>query len=30
MQIAQLKKTQPAAAELASQTADIILREPIR
>jgi superfamily II RNA helicase len=30
MQIAQLKITQPAAAELASQTADIILREPIR
>lgn len=30
MQIAHLKKTQPEAAELASQTADIILREPIR
>jgi superfamily II RNA helicase len=30
MQIAQLKITQPVAAELASQTADIILREPIR
>jgi superfamily II RNA helicase len=30
LQIAALKKTQPEAAELASQTADIILREPIR
>lgn len=30
MQVAQLRKTQPEAAELASQTADIILREPIR
>ena len=30
MQVAQLKKTQPEAAQLASQTADIILREPIR
>ncbi len=30
MQLAQLKKTQPEAATLASQTADIILREPIR
>jgi ATP-dependent RNA helicase HelY len=30
MQIAQLKKTQPEAAELAGLTADIILREPIR
>ena len=30
MQVAQLRKTQPEAAALASQTADIILREPIR
>lgn len=30
MQIAHLKKTQPEAAELASKTADIILRAPIR
>jgi superfamily II RNA helicase len=30
LQVAQLKKTQPEAAELASQTVEIILREPIR
>lgn len=30
MQIAQLKKSNPHAAELASQTADLIMREPIR
>lgn len=30
LQVAQLRKTQPEAAELASQTAEIILREPIR
>jgi ATP-dependent RNA helicase HelY len=30
LQVAALKKTQPEAAELAAQTADIILREPIR
>ncbi len=30
MQIAQLKKSNPLAAEIASQTADIIMREPIR
>ena len=30
LQVAQLKKSQPEAAELASKTAEIILREPIR
>ena len=30
MQIAQLRKSNPHAAELASQTADLIMREPIR